>query len=92
LDGTSSSQVVKRISFFSRREGDATAFCERQRHRVHDVVLGRNEAALEGYWHRLPGKERVRLVCMDLSSSYRALVRKHSRMPVWWPTASMASG
>ena len=40
-------------------------------------MLGRSEAALEPYLEALPGKSRVRVVCMDLASAYRALVRKH---------------
>jgi len=40
------------------------------------VVLGRSETALEAYFQRLEGKEDVLLVCMDLSSPYRALVRR----------------
>ena len=63
--------------FFSRRDGYATTFCNLSRHTIFDVVLGHSEAALESYLDRLQGKERVRLLCMDLSNSYRALVRKH---------------
>jgi transposase len=63
--------------FFSRKDGYATTFCDLGSHRIFDVVLGRSEAALEGYLNKLPGKERVRVVCMDLSSTYRAVVRKH---------------
>jgi transposase len=63
--------------FFSRQEGYATTLCDLQRHKIYDVVLGRSEAALEGYLAKLPGKQRVRVVCMDLASVYRALVRKH---------------
>ncbi len=63
--------------FFTRKAGFATTLCDLQKHRVFDVVLGRSEAALEGYLSRLRGKERVRVVCMDLSSTYRAIVRKH---------------
>ena len=63
--------------FFTRRLGYATTFCDLKGHKVFDVVLGRSEAALESYLQKLPGKERVRVVCMDLSSAYRALVRKH---------------
>jgi transposase len=44
---------------------------------VHDVVLGRSEASLEGYLAQLEGKHLVQLVCLDLAPSYRALVRKH---------------
>lgn len=63
--------------FFTRKDGFATTFCDLQKHRVYDVVLGRSEAALDEYLGRLQGKERVRVVCMDLSSSYRSIVRKH---------------
>ena len=54
--------------FFSRRHGYATTFCDLKHHRVYDVVLGRSEAALEGYLAQLPGKERVQVVCMDLAT------------------------
>jgi transposase len=63
--------------FFSRKDGYATTLCDLRAHTVFDVVLGRSEAALETYLSKLPGKERVRVVCMDLSSGYRALVRRH---------------
>jgi transposase len=63
--------------FFSKKDGYATTFCDLRRHRIFDVVLGRSEAALEDYLAKLPGKERVRVVCMDLASVYRAIVRKH---------------
>jgi transposase len=63
--------------FFSRKDGYATTFCDLRGHRIFDVVLGRSEAALEDYLSNLPGKDRVRIVCMDLASGYRALVRKY---------------
>jgi len=63
--------------FFSRKQGYATTFCDLKNHHVYDVVLGRSEAALEAYLNRLEGKDHVRIVCMDLSSTYRALVKKH---------------
>lgn len=63
--------------FFSKKDGYATTFCDLRRHTIFDVVLGRSEAALEEYLAKLPGKDRVRIVCMDLSSVYRAIVRKH---------------
>lgn len=63
--------------FFSRRQGYATTFCDLRNHTIFDVVLGRSEAALESYLAKLQGKERVRVVCMDLASVYRAIVHKH---------------
>jgi transposase len=63
--------------FFTRRHGYATTLCDLQAHKIFDVVLGRSQASLESYLPKLPGKDRVRVVCMDLASVYRALVRKH---------------
>lgn len=63
--------------FFSRRQGYATTLCDLKHHTVYDVVLGRSEASLEAYFLALEGKHLVRVVCMDLASNYRALVRKH---------------
>jgi transposase len=63
--------------FFTRRKGYATTFCNLEKHNIYDVVLGRSEASLAAYLHALKGKDRVRVVCMDLSSTYRAIVRRH---------------
>jgi len=63
--------------FFTRRKGYATTFCDLKGHKVFDVVLGRSEASLEEYLKRLPGRERVRIICMDLSPVYRAIARKY---------------
>ena len=63
--------------FFSRKQGYATTLCDLKNHRIYDVVLGRSERALEDYFQRLEGKQQVRVVCMDLASNYRALVKKH---------------
>lgn len=63
--------------FFSRRQGYATTLCDLKTHTVFDVVPGRSEAALEGCLLRLQGRDRVRVVCMDLAPVYRAIVRKY---------------
>jgi transposase len=63
--------------FFTRKKGYATTFCDLKNHRIYDVTLGRSEAALESYFLRLEGKERVRIVCMDLAVVYRAITKKH---------------
>ncbi|MGI4811821.1 MAG: ISL3 family transposase, partial [Janthinobacterium lividum] len=42
-----------------------------------DVVLGRSESSLKGYLSQLPGREKVRVVVMDLSDTYRQIVRKY---------------
>jgi len=63
--------------FFSKKQGFATTFCNLKRHKVFDVVKGRSAADLKEYLEQLPGKERVKVVCMDLSSSYRQLVQSY---------------
>lgn len=63
--------------FFTRRKGFATTLCDLKNHKVYDVVQGRSEASLDGYFSRLRGKENVRMVCIDLAGNYRALIRKH---------------
>ncbi|HAU0818317.1 TPA: transposase, partial [Legionella pneumophila] len=63
--------------FFSKKEGFATTFCDLRKHKVFDVVRGRREKELKEYLQQLPGKERVKVICMDLSSTYRSLVKKY---------------
>jgi transposase len=63
--------------FFSRKHGYATTLCDLKNHSVFDVVLGRSEASLDAYFRSLEGKDLVRVVCMDLATVYRAIVRKH---------------
>jgi len=55
----------------------ATTFFDLKNHKIYDVVKGRSEGDLKDYLERLPGKERVKVVCMDLSSTYRSIVKKY---------------
>lgn len=63
--------------FFTRKQGYATTLCDLANHKVYDVVLGRSEKALEPRLHALPDKQKVRVVVMDLSETYRGLARKY---------------
>ena len=54
----------------------ATTFCDLKNHRVFDVVPGRSPRQLEAYVRQLKGRESVKVVCIDLSSPYRALIRR----------------
>ena len=63
--------------FFSRKRGYATTLVDLNNHKVFDVVLGRSEASLRGYLRRLPGRERVRVIVMDLSETYRQIARRY---------------
>jgi transposase len=62
---------------FNRKIGYATTFCDLRTHKVFDVVPGRSEAGLAHYLENLNGKDRVKVVCIDLSSTYRTLIKKH---------------
>lgn len=44
-------------------------------HRIYDITLGRSEAALAAYFVRLEGKDQVQVVCMDLATVYRSIVK-----------------
>lgn len=63
--------------FFSRKDGFATTFCDLGKRKIFDVTLGRSEKALEPYLNSLAGKDQVRVVCMDLSPTYRSIAHKH---------------
>jgi transposase len=59
----------------------ATTFCDLKNHRVFDLSPGRSEAELSGYLRTLRGRDRVRVVCIDMSASYRAMIHR------WFPRA-----
>lgn len=63
--------------FFTKKQGYATTFCDLKKHRVFEVAKGRSEKALHASLMRMRGRERVQVVCIDLSSSYRHLVRQY---------------
>ena len=71
--------------FFTRKAGYATTICDLKNHKVYDVVLGRTETALSAYFKALPGKKDVKVVVMDLSKTYRNIVRIH------FPNAAIVS-
>ncbi len=63
--------------FFTRKKGYATTFVDLKSHRVFDVALGRSASSLEGYLKQLKGRERVKIVVMDLSHTYRSIVQRY---------------
>jgi len=71
--------------FFTRKKGYATTLVDLRNNKVFDVVLGRSEKSLSAYFKRLKGKEEVRFIIMDLSDTYRSIVRK------WFPNAQIVS-
>lgn len=68
--------------FFSRKNGKAlyaTTFVDLRNHKVFDVVLGKyeNEGDLKAFLEKLPGREKVRVIVMDLCEHYRRLIKKY---------------
>jgi transposase len=63
--------------YFTKRKGFATTLCDLGKHRVYDVVLGRSDLALDPFFRRLQHKDRCKVVLMDLSSTYRSIIKKH---------------
>ena len=59
--------------FFSRKKQFATTFCDLRKRRVFDIAPGRSGAGLHGYLHDLKNKDRVSIICMDLSQTYRSI-------------------
>jgi transposase len=55
----------------------ATTFCDLKNRRIFDIVPGRSQSELAGFLCRLQGRDKVRVVCIDLSSPYRRLVQRY---------------
>jgi transposase len=62
---------------FSRKQGYATTFCDLRKNKIFDVVKGRSAKDLAEFLNQLKGRERVKIVCIDLSSTYRHLVQQY---------------
>ena len=62
---------------FSKKQGYVTTLCNLKKHKVFDIVKGRSAKDLKSYLEQLPGKEHVKVICIDLSSSYRCLIKQY---------------
>lgn len=62
--------------FFTRKQGYATTLCDLTNHKVYDVILGRSEFSLSPSLERISERYRTRVAVMDLSETYRQIVRK----------------
>jgi transposase len=63
----------------------ATTFCDLKNHRIFDISPGRSEAELASFLGTLRGREKVKVVCIDLSNTYRAMIRR------WFPNAAIVA-
>jgi transposase len=63
--------------FFTKKDGYATTFCDLEKHKIFDVAKGRSESTLKGALKKMKGRDRVMVVCIDMSVTYRSIVRKY---------------
>lgn len=54
----------------------AVTLTDLRHNRVYEVFEGKEPKTLEGNLRRLKGREKVKVVCMDLSSPFRSLVQR----------------
>lgn len=62
--------------FFTRKRGYATTFVDLRKNKVFDVRLGRSKKSLTSYLLTLKGRDKVEVVVMDLSETYRSIVQE----------------
>lgn len=62
---------------FGKRHKFVTTFCNLANHRIFDIANGRSKASLHDYLNKLSGRDRVKVVCIDLSASYKNIVREY---------------
>ena len=54
----------------------AVTLADLKHHRVYEVFEGKSSAALEPQLRKIAGRNKVQVVCMDLSSPFRSLVQR----------------
>jgi len=71
--------------FFTKKQGYVTTLCDISQKRIFDLLLGRSEKSLERFFIKLKNRERCKIVCMDLSETYRHLIKR------FFPNAKIVS-
>ena len=60
---------------FSKKISFSTTLCDLSNHRVLDLLKGRSSAQITTALKSIPGRHSVRMVNMDLSETYRSIVK-----------------
>ncbi len=71
--------------FFTKKDGYVTTFSDLGKHRIFNLAKGRSAKSLTAALNRMKDRHRVRVVCIDLSPTYRGIVRK------FFPNAKIVS-
>ena len=70
---------------FTRKQGFLTTFCDLEKRRVFDIAKGKSSGELEAFLKSLRGRDKVKVVCIDMNSAYRRMVKD------WFPNARIVS-
>ncbi len=70
---------------FSKKVGFVTTFCNLEKHSVFDISPGRSGSELLPFLRSLKGRNRVKVVCMDMYAPYRKMVKR------WFPNAKIVT-
>jgi len=62
---------------FSKKKGYATTITDLRKHKVFDITLGRSQKSLDSYLSKLKGREKVQMINMDLSETYRSIAKQY---------------
>lgn len=70
---------------FTRKQGFLTTFCDLENRRIFDIAKGRSASELESFLLSLRGRDKVEVVCIDMNSAYRRMVKD------WFPNARIVA-
>lgn len=62
---------------FSNKMPFATTLCDLGKHKIFDILPGKSQDHLHTSLMALPGRDQVKMVCMDLSEPYRQMVKTY---------------
>ena len=60
---------------FTRKVGFCTTITDLSGHKVLDIYKGRSSQAIQAALKKIPGRKNVKMVAMDLSETYRKIVK-----------------
>jgi transposase len=62
---------------FGKGHSFVTTLCDLRKHKIFDILPGKAESTLQRHLQAIPDRDRVKIVVMDLSPSYRSLVQRY---------------
>lgn len=62
--------------FFTAKQGYETTLANLQSHKIYDVLPGKALSTIKPYLLRIPQRERTEVAVMDLSETYRSIVKR----------------